>query len=121
MFIVSRASQDIEYVLWGETTNGTRRVIKTLRIKGGANVMDKTTMTTPKGVMNEISDEDWAWLEKDPAFARHMERGFMEVEKSESSARSSSKKKGKKKDGGAQLTPEDFEEKNQTPPKLNIN
>lgn len=121
MFIVSRASQDIEYVLWGETTNGTRRVIKTLKIKGGANVMDKNTMTTPKGVTNEISDEDWAWLEQDHAFKRHLERGFMEVEKSESTARASSKKKGRKKDGGAQLTPADFEEKGQTPPKLNVN
>lgn len=119
MFIVSRASQDNEYVFWGSTANGTRTVKKTILIKGGANVMDKTTMTTPNGVITEISDEDWKELEKHPAFIRHKERGFMEIMKEEKKARTSSKTKSDKKDGGAQLTPKDFEDKGQKAPVLN--
>lgn len=119
MFIVSRASQDNEYVFWGSTANGMRTVKKSILIKGGANVMDKTTMTTPNGVVTEISDEDWEALKEHSAFKRHMERGFVEVMQEEKKARESSKKKSTKKDGSAQLTPKDFEDKGQKAPVLN--
>ena len=119
MFIVSRASQSNEYVDWGFTPNGARTVKRTCVIKGGNNVMDKTTMTTPNGVVTEISDEDWAWLKDNSAFKRHMDAGFMEVMKEEKKARESSKKKTDKKDGSAQLTPKDFEDKGQKAPVLN--
>ena len=119
MFIVSRASQDCEYVVWGSTPNGTRLVKKSILIKGGTNVMDKTTMTTPNGVVTEVSDEDYALLEKHTAFQRHMKRGFLEVMKEEKKARKVAKEKSDKKDGGAQLTPKDFEERGQKAPVLN--
>jgi len=119
MFIVSRASQDNEYVVWGSTPNGTRTVKKSILIKGGAHVMDKTTMTTPEGVVTEVSDEDWELLKEHTAFKRHMDRGFMEIMKEEKKARETSKKKSSKKDGGAQLTPKDFEDKGQKAPVLN--
>ena len=116
MFIVSRASQDNEYVVWTTTANGQKTVKKTILIKGGANVMDKHTMTTPNGVVTEISDADWEVLKDHTAFKRHMERGFMEVMKEEKKARETSKKKSGKKDGSAQLTPKDFEDKGQKAP-----
>lgn len=118
MFIVSRASQDNEYIVWGTTTNGQKVVKKSILIKGGANVMDKSTMTTPKGVVTEISDEDWEVLKEHTAFKRHLERGFMEVMKEEKKARRSSKEKSDKKDGSAQLTPKDFEDRGQTAPSV---
>ena len=116
MFIVSRASQDNEYVVWETTKNGQKAVKKTILIKGGANVLDKHTMTTPNGVVTEISDEDYEILKEHTAFKRHMERGFMEVLKEEKKARASSKTKTNKKDGSAQLTPKDFEDKGQKAP-----
>lgn len=116
MFIVSRASQDNEYVVWETTTNGQKQPKKSILIKGGANVMDKHTMTTPNGVVTEISDEDWEILREHTAFKRHMERGFMEVMKEEKKARKSSKEKSDKKDGSAQLTPKDFEDRGQKAP-----
>lgn len=119
MFIVSRASQDNEYVIWGTTPNGTKLVKKTILIKGGANVMPKDSMTTPNGVITEVSEEDWELLKEHTAFKRHMERGFMEVMKEEKKARTATKQKSEKKDGGAQLTPKDFEDKGQNPPVLN--
>ena len=116
MFIVSRASQDNEYIIWTTTTNGQKQAQKSILIKGGANVMDKHTMTTPNGVVTEISDADWEILKEHTAFKRHMARGFMEVLKEEKKARKSSKEKTDKKDGGAQLTPKDFEDRGQKAP-----
>lgn len=116
MFIVSRASQDNEYIIWTTTANGQKQVKKSILVKGGANVMDKHTMTTPAGVVTEISDEDWEVLKDHTAFKRHLERGFIEVMKEEKKARKSAKEKSEKKDGGAQLTPKDFEDRNQKAP-----
>lgn len=116
MFIVSRASQDNEYIVWATTQNGQKMVKKSILIKGGANVIDKTTMTTPNGVVTEISDEDWEILKEHTAFKRHMKAGFMEPLKEEKKARKSAKEKSDKKDGGAQLTPKDFEDRNQKAP-----
>lgn len=116
MFIVSRASQDNEYIVWGTTPNGQKTVQKSILIKGGANVMDKHTMTTPNGVVTEISDEDWEVLKEHSAFQRHMKAGFMEPLKEEKKARKSAKDKSDKKDGSAQLTPEDFEKRGQKAP-----
>ena len=72
MFIVSRASQDNEYIVWTTTPNGQKQVQKSILIKGGANVMDKATMTTPNGVVTEVPDEDWEILKEHSAFQRHM-------------------------------------------------
>ena len=119
MFIVSRASQDNEYVVWETTPNGLKRAKKSIIIKGGAHVMDKNTMTTPNGVMTEISEEEYKILQECPAFKRHEEKGFVEVYKEEKKAREESKKKTNKKDGSAQLTPKDFEDKGQKAPVLN--
>lgn len=117
-YIVSRASQDNEYIVWETTPNGIKRVKKSVLIKGGANVIDKTTKTAPNGVITEVSDEDYELLAEHSAFQRHVERGFVEVMKEEKKAKETSKKKGKK-DGGSQLTPEDFEERGQKAPVLN--
>ena len=118
MYIVSKASQDNEYVIWSTAPNGQKTVKKTILIKGGANVMDKKTMTTPKGVVTEVSEEDWKELENHVAFKRHLERGFMEVMKEEKKARKRAETKSDKKDGGAQLTPEDFEKRGQKAPEV---
>lgn len=118
MFILSRTSQDNEYVVWGARENGSFRVQRTILIKGGANVLDKTVMKTPNGVVTEVSDEDWKELENHVAFKKHMERGFYEVMKEEKSANEAKKKQGKK-DGGAQLTAQDFEERGQKAPVVN--
>lgn len=119
MFIVSRASQDNEYVVWETTPNGLKRCQKSVIIKGGANVLDRKTMETPNGVITEITDEEWAILQECPAFQRHLEKGFMEVMKEEKKAREESKKKSDKKDGSAQLTPNDFKKRGQKAPVLN--
>ncbi len=116
MFIISRASQDGEFIIWETSVNGKKSAKKSILIKGGAGVIDKSTMTTPNGVVTEISDEDWELLKEHSAFKRYVERGFMEAVKSEKPAKENAKKKSSKKDGGVQLTPEDFEKRGQKAP-----
>lgn len=120
MFIVSRASQDNEYIVWETLPSGMKKVKKSVIIKGGANVIDKVTMQTPNGVVTEITEEQYKTLQECPAFVKHLENGFLEVMKAEKEAKETAKKKGKK-DGGAQLTPKDFEERGQKAPVVNKN
>lgn len=120
MFIVSKASQDNEYVIWETTPNGMKKVKKSILIKGGAGVINKTSMEAPAGVVNEISKEDYELLKEHSAFQRHLANGFMEVLAEEKKAKESAKKKGKR-DNSSQLVPEDFEEKGQKAPVVNKN
>ena len=121
MFVVSRASQDNEYIIWETTPNGLKKVKKSVLIKGGANVLNKKTMETPNGVITEITEEEYETLQNCDAFKRHEAKGFVEIVKEEKKAREKSKAKSDKKDGSAQLTPEDFKKKGQKAPVLNIN
>lgn len=121
-YIVSKASQDIEYVGWLKGKNGLNKKEKSVLIKGGANVLDKKTMTTANGVVTEVTAEDVKFLETLSVFNRHVAGGWMKVVKSRAEAEKKAEEKvvdedGEvKKDGSAQLTPEDFEKKGQKPP-----
>lgn len=75
-------------------------MLKTIRIKGGANVRNKYTLATPTGVVTEVSDEDLALLQKDPAFQNHVAKGFMKVMNTEKVDVSDMEKR----DRSAQLT-----------------
>lgn len=122
MFIVSKASQDIEYVGWEKAKNGLNKKAKVIVIKGGANVLNKKTMETVSGVITEVSAEDVKFLETLSTFRRHRDAGWMTVVKSKGEADKKAAQKEKddegraKKDGSAQLTPEDFEKNGQKPP-----
>lgn len=121
-YIVSRASQDIEYCDWVKSRNGQNIKKKSVIIKGGANVLDKKTMETPNGVINEVSAENLKFLESHTAFKKHVAGKWMEVCKTKGDAEKKADKAQKnedgttKKDGSAQLTKEDFEKKGQKAP-----
>lgn len=124
-YIVSKASQDIEYVGWLKGKNGLNKKEKSVVIKGGANVMNKKTMETVSGVITEVSAEDLKFLESTSSFQRHVENGWIFVSKSKGDAdkKADEKKKNEngtiRKDGSAQLTAEDFEANGQQPPIVN--
>lgn len=90
------------YPIYADAGNRSQAatIIKTIRIKGGANVRNKYTLATPTGVVTEVSDEDLALLQKDPAFKIHVAKGFMKVMSTEKVDVSDMEKK----DRSAQLT-----------------
>ena len=123
-YIISRASQSTEYTSWAKGRNGENKRLKSVLIKGGANVVDKKTLETPAGVITEVSAEDLKFLQSHSAFKRHVAAGWLSIEKTKGAADKKSEivQKDKdgyvEKDGSAQLLPEDFEKAGQKPPKV---
>lgn len=113
VYIVSHESASVEFPRWVRTKTGVDAQGSVL-INGGAFVINKKTMETPKGVVNEISEEDLKFLKTQSLFNEKVKNGSFEIVESEKKAKESSKKG--KKDKGAQLTAKDFEEAGQTPP-----
>ena len=122
-YIVSKASQSIDYVLWDQSkSGGLPKAVKVVTIQGGANVINKKTLETPKGVITEVTDEELEFLKKNSAFKRHLERGWMHIETSRGAAEKKADIVEKDddgfdlKDGSSQLTDEDFERAGKKPP-----
>ena len=67
VYVISTMSSAVEYCVYGENPMGNVfPVLKSVLIKGGANVIDGRTLLTPNGVETAISDEDFELLkEKD--------------------------------------------------------
>lgn len=124
-YIVSKASQDIEYCDWQKSRNGLNVKKHSVVIKGGANVLDRKTMETSNGTITEVNAADLKFLEANAAFKRHEERGWMKICKTKGDAEKKATEVLKNeegeviKDGTAQLTAEDFEKKGQKPPIIN--
>ena len=113
MYIVSHESASVEFPKWVKTKTGVDANGSVI-INGGAGVINKKTMETPKGVITEITKEDLEFLKTQSLFNEKVAAGSYEIVDSEKKAKESSKKG--KKDKGAQLTAKDFEESGQTPP-----
>ena len=112
-YIVSHESASIEFPKWVRTKTGVDARGSVL-INGGAFVINKKTMETPKGIITEVSEEDLKFLKTQSLFNEKVKNGSLEIVENEKKAKESSKKG--KKDKGAQLTAKDFEEAGQTPP-----
>lgn len=112
-YIVSHESASVEFPKWIRTKTGVDAKGSVV-IKGGAGVIDRKTLITPKGVITEIEEEDLKFLKTQALFNEKVEQGSYEIVENEKKAKESSKKG--KKDKGAQLTAKDFEEAGQTPP-----
>lgn len=78
-YVHSTASQDMTYPIYSEGQQNQARIIKSIIIKGRANVTDPRTLFTPTGAVTEVSEEDLALLKKSDAFQRHVLKGFMKV------------------------------------------
>lgn len=77
-------------------------------IKGGANLAGKN-LITPMGVLTTVTDEEMGLLETNPSFKRHVERGFITVEKKKVDVEDVVKNM-KKKDKSAPKVAEDFKD-----------
>jgi len=53
-------------------------VARSVTIAGGSNIPDKR-LITPIGVMTEVTDEDYAWLQDNEVFKLHLKNGFLTV------------------------------------------
>ena len=81
-------------------------------INGGANLAQGNAVTTPKGVMTQVSKEDLEFLKQIPAFNDHVKRGFITTSNKKINADKAAEDM-EAKDGSAPKTPEDFPEDKQ--------
>ena len=106
--VYSTATAHIKYVEYDkpESDRVLPRVIRSVEIKGGANLPTKT-LETPAAVRTEVSNEDLAFLMNNDKFKEHVAKGFMRVEASNFLAETVANDMTPK-DGCAPKTPEDF-------------
>lgn len=108
-YVYSTATCDTAYGIWVKGGNDLPIRTRAIVIKGGAGVASKN-LITPRGVVTEVSDEDLAQLEKDEAFQRHVERGFIRIERAKSDPEKvAADMTGR--DDASPLVPQDFAEK----------
>lgn len=88
--------------------NGNKAIVKRIIVKGGANVADKKTLVTPRGVITELQDADFDILKGTDWWKRMESRGFVRVVETKSAAEDPEKAGLKKKDKSAQKTKEDI-------------
>lgn len=77
-FIYSTLSANNIYADWVSGGGDLPRIEKSVLIKGGSNVADKR-LITPRGVVTEVSDDDFAWLKDNYPFKFHVDGGFLAV------------------------------------------
>ncbi len=118
-YVYSTLSSDQEYCQYPRKADpkGIPQIIERVFINGKANVTNKKTFVTPKGVVTEVSDEQLKILDSITAFKDHKEAGFILVESKKAEPAKVAKASMKAKDKSAQLVAADFEP--DKAPKLN--
>lgn len=107
-YVYSTATCGTDYHIYEDTGNRDLAVVKKkISINGGHGVANKN-FVTPQGVVTIVSDEDLELLEKDYHFRKHVEAGFITVQKRKTEPEKVAADM-KDKDLSAPLTPKDFE------------
>lgn len=78
-----------------------------VHIRGGANLSDKH-LHTPRGVVTVVSEEDYEELQKNPEFQKHVERGFITVDKKEVHVEVAVARGMQQEDASAPVTPNNY-------------
>lgn len=78
--IFSTMTGSVTYTEWKLSPGGLSIAGKQVTVKGGANVADRRTIITPRGVGTQVSNDDLAFLESDPTFKFHKQNGFITID-----------------------------------------
>jgi len=105
MYVFSTLSNDNAYPLYKDGVK-----VKTVLVNGKANIANKNLITF-KGVMTNVSNEDYALLKEDENFKKQVDAGFFSVETKEAEAEKVAKDMTKK-DKSAPLTKKDIDDEN---------
>lgn len=115
-YIVSHQAQSVDFVEYIKQNSGLQKAERVITIKGGADVIDKKTLETPKGFVTEVSKEELEFLKTQYLFNFFIDNGSLEIVDNEKEANKKAKTKAKVKDKGAQLTAQDFKDAGKEPP-----
>lgn len=124
-YVYSTATCSASYCLYDTSIPGPAVLKHQVIIKGGHGVNaahdpnNKNNIYTPRGVMTAVSDEDMAFLMNNELFVKHINEGFLSVDKKEVAPEKKAMDM-KDKDGSAPLTPSDYEEGKDSSPEAKI-
>lgn len=78
--VFSTLTGAVTYVKWELKPGNVYVPLHEVTIKGGANVADRRTIITPRGVGTQVSEGDLEFLKTDPTFLMHIKNGFITVD-----------------------------------------
>lgn len=78
--IFSTMTGGVTYTDWKLSPGGLSVAGMSVTIKGGANVADRRTIITPRGIGTQVTDEELAFLKNDPTFLMHEKNGFITID-----------------------------------------
>ena len=107
VYVYSTMSSDNCYANLDKLPNGLHKASEKLLIAGKANVSNPNTLITPKGMMTTVEDTLFEKFENNPMLKRHIERGFITVQKTKKDIEDVVKDM-EEKDNSAQATPDDL-------------
>lgn len=115
--IFSTMTGAVTYTDWKLSPGGLSIAGKQVTIKGGANVADRKTIITPRGIGTEVTDEELAFLENDPTFKMHKKGGYITID-SVADIRDADKAAAgmEGRDDSAPDVEQDYTENGETPP-----
>ena len=105
-FITSKLSSSVSYAFYVQDSNKINRVVDTITINGGADVINKA-LITPQGVVTELEDDKLDKLKTHPVFRTHLENGYISIQGTEKAAKKA--EETLEKDKSSQITPDDYE------------
>jgi hypothetical protein len=109
VFVFSTMTSGVDYAIYDTSIpGGVPVILKKITINGGANLVNERG-DTPKGVVTQLSDEDFALLEQDSVFKIHLASGNVWITKDKEVALETVVADMNPKDKSAPLTPEDFD------------
>lgn len=108
-YILSKLANSQCYVKWAKGANGINNIAAKVEIKGGADVINKKTLETPRGVVTEVTEAELELLKENPDFNRHLENGFITIiDNKPSEEKIEEKAEAMPKDASRQKTPKDY-------------
>lgn len=108
-YIYSTMSADNDVVLYAENAEKKQVAKGRVTIFGKANVANKRTLITPKGVLTTLEDKEYELIKDNPHFKKWIEKGFITVETKKVDADKAAENMSKK-DKSAQKTKDDYKD-----------
>lgn len=78
--VFSTMTAAVTYTQWKQSPGGLSIAGAQVTIKGGANVADRRTILTPRGIGTQVTDDELEFLKQDPTFLMHEKNGFITVD-----------------------------------------
>ena len=114
-YVLSKLANAQTYVKYAKGGNNINIPMASVTIKGGADVADKKTLTSPQGVITSVTADELEILKENPCFQQHLEQGFVNYYNMKPDVEKKAEKMPK--DKSRQLTKEDFKKQGKKAPK----